>query len=68
MIPQTRNFSDTDVIATIIVDSPIPESKTYPFTVKLSTDGQTWSENVFYGNKFINAGETKIKLNITPFV
>ena len=68
MIPQTRHFSDNDVITTIILDSPIPESKTYPFTVKLTADGQTWTEVVFYGNKFINAGETKIKLNITPFI
>lgn len=68
MITQTRHFSDNDVISTIILDSPIPESKTYPFTVTLSADGQTWTEIVFYGNKFINAGETRVKLNITPFI
>lgn len=68
MIPQTRHFSDNDVITTITLDSPIPESKTYPFTVKLTADMQTWTEVVFYGNKFINAGVTKVKLNITPFI
>lgn len=68
MITQLRDFSDTDVIATLQFSTPIPESKTYPFTVTLSTDGQTWTEIVFYGNKFINAGETNVKLNITPFI
>ena len=68
MISQTRDFSDNDVITTITLSSPIPESKTYPFTVKLSADRQTWTEVVFSGNKFINAGETEVKLNITPFI
>lgn len=68
MISQLRDFSDTDVITIIRLSSPIPESKTYPFTVKLNADGQTWTEVVFDGNKFINAGETEVKLNITPFI
>lgn len=44
-------------------------SKTYPYTVKKSLDGgTTWSEVLFYGNKFIEQGATSISMDITDFI
>ena len=76
MLNQAIHFIDTPIISnTNLVDPgttnlvPCPKSQTYMFAIKVSNDGgNTYSDILFYGNKYIEAGAERASMCINDFI
>lgn len=75
MINQAIHFIDTPLISnSVIVEpgtyniAPCPKSQTYMFAIKTSIDGgYNYSDILFYGNKYLEAGAEYATMSINDF-